>query len=324
MSQFINNPEHTFWFRYPAASRWPGERRSRIRLPRRAYLPDHELCVPQFPARRRPLWSCRRRQHLRPSDQLHPGRLRGPYRRTEGWRGRVLPSPPALLPSPIPVQALAQAGDHVVAQKTIYGGSTTCWSIRSPSWRRDHLRRCPQPGRGRGGAIRTTPRSFTSRRSVTPNSDIPNIDAISGRQRSTVCRLSSTTPSAPVSVPSVGHGANIVVHLQTKFTRAMAPQLGGKASSTAVTSTGRRGKYAQIAEPNPPTTVSRCRGCRSRRLRNLCTALSCCVTRALASVHSTPGSCSRAPRRCRCALTAMSKTPRRSLSSWLVTATSPR
>ena len=28
-------------------------------IPCRAYLPDHELCVPQLPARRRPLWSCR-------------------------------------------------------------------------------------------------------------------------------------------------------------------------------------------------------------------------------------------------------------------------
>ena len=40
------------------------------------------------------------------------------------------------------IQALAQAGDHIVAQKTIYGGSY--------NRRRDHLRRRAQPRRARG------------------------------------------------------------------------------------------------------------------------------------------------------------------------------
>ena len=47
------------------------------------------------------------------------------------------------------IQALAQAGDHIVAQKTIYGGSYNLLVAHSdPVWRQHHLRGCPRPCTG--------------------------------------------------------------------------------------------------------------------------------------------------------------------------------
>ena len=95
------------------------------------------------------------------------------------------------------LQALAQAGDHVVAQKTIYGGSYNLlehtlsqFGVETPSsmpitWTRS---RAPS---------RTTPRSSISRRSVTPTPTSPTSTPSPRSPRSMACRLSSTTPSAP-------------------------------------------------------------------------------------------------------------------------------
>lgn len=95
------------------------------------------------------------------------------------------------------LQALAQAGDHVVAQKTIYGGSYNLLEhtlsqfgvettfVDAHTWTRS---RAPS---------RTTPRSSISRRSVTPTPTSPTSTPSPRSPRSMVCRLSSTTPSAP-------------------------------------------------------------------------------------------------------------------------------
>ena len=95
------------------------------------------------------------------------------------------------------LQALAQAGDHVVAQKTIYGGPTTCSSIRSPSLASRPPSSMPITWKRSRGPSRTTPRSSTSRRSATPTPTSPTSTPSPRSPRSTVCRLSSTTLSAP-------------------------------------------------------------------------------------------------------------------------------
>ena len=95
------------------------------------------------------------------------------------------------------LQALAQAGDHVVAQKTIYGGSYNLlehtlsqFGVETTFVDAHNLDEVE-------GAIRTTPRSSISRRSATPTPTSPTSTPSPRSPRSTVCRLSSTTPSAP-------------------------------------------------------------------------------------------------------------------------------
>ena len=91
------------------------------------------------------------------------------------------------------LQALAQAGDHVVATVA----PTTCWSIRSHSLAsRPRLSMRITWKRSRAPS-RTTPRSSISRRSATPTPTSPTSTPSPRSPRSTVCRLSSTTLSAP-------------------------------------------------------------------------------------------------------------------------------
>ena len=202
------------------------------------------------------------------------------------------------------LQALAQAGDHVVAQKTIYGGSYNLlehtlsqFGVETTFVDAHNLDEVE-------GAIKDNTTVIYLETLGNPNSDIPNIDAISEiAKKHGLPVVVDNTFGTPYLFRPLEHGANIVVHSATKFIGGHGTSLGG---------------------PTPPTTVFRLPRLPVPPPSRPMSALSCCVTRAPASARSTPGSCSRAPRLCRCALTVMSRTPRRSLSSWLVTATSPR
>lgn len=223
------------------------------------------------------------------------------------------------------LQALAQAGDHVVAQKTIYGGSYNLlehtlsqFGVETTFVDAHNLEEVE-------GAIKDSTTVIYLETLGNPNSDIPNIDAISEiAKKHGLPVVVDNTFGTPYLFRPLEHGANIVVHSATKFIGGHGTSLGGVIVDGGNFDWKASGKYAQIAEPNPPTMVFRLPRLPVPPPSQPMSALSCCVTRAPASARSTPGFCSRAPRLCRCALTAMSRTPRRSLSSWLVTATSPR
>ena len=210
------------------------------------------------------------------------------------------------------LQALAQAGDHVVAQKTIYGGSYNLlehtlsqFGVETTFVDAHNLEEVE-------GAIKDNTTVIYLETLGNPNSDIPNIDAISEiAKKHGLPVVVDNTFGTPYLFRPLEHGANIVVHSATKFIGGHGTSLGG------VIVDG--GNF-----PTPPTMASRLPRLPVPPPSQPMSAPSCCVTRAPASARSTLGSCSRAPRLCRCALTAMSRTPRRSLSSWLVTAMSPR
>ena len=151
------------------------------------------------------------------------------------------------------LQALAQAGDHVVAQKTIYGGSYNLLEhTLSQVWCRDHLCRRPQPGRGRG-CHQGQHHGHLSRDARQPQLRHPQHRRhLRDCQEAWPCRLLSITPSAP-RICSVRweHGANIVVHSATKFIGGHGTSLGGVIVDGGNFDWKASGKYAQIAEPNP-------------------------------------------------------------------------
>ena len=185
------------------------------------------------------------------------------------------------------LQALAQAGDHVVAQKTIYGGSYNLlehtlsqFGVETTFVDAHNLDEVE-------GAIKDNTTVIYLETLGNPNSDIPNIDAISEIAKK--------------------HGLPVVVDNTFGTPYLFRP---------LVTSIGRRvASTPRSLSPTPPTTVFRLPRLPVPPPLQPMSALSCCVTRVPASARSTPGSCSRAPRLCRCVLTVMSRTPRRSLSS---------
>ncbi|MBQ9557987.1 MAG: aminotransferase class I/II-fold pyridoxal phosphate-dependent enzyme, partial [Clostridia bacterium] len=149
------------------------------------------------------------------------------------------------------VQALARQGEHIVAQKTIYGGSynllahtltqygieTTFVDIHNP----DEVR----------AAIRPNTKAIYAETLGNPNSDIPDIDALAEiAHGSGVPLVVDNTFGTPYLFRPIEHGADVVVHSATKFLGGHGTTLGG-----IVVDSGRfewtPEKYPNIAAPNP-------------------------------------------------------------------------
>ena len=150
------------------------------------------------------------------------------------------------------LQALAQAGDHVVAQKTIYGGSYNLlehtlsqFGVETTFVDAHNLDEVE-------GAIRDNTTVIYLETLGNPNSDIPNIDAISevAKQHGLPVVVDNTF-GTPYLFRPLEHGANIVVHSATKFIGGHGTSLGGVIIDGGNFDWKASGKYAQIAEPNP-------------------------------------------------------------------------
>ena len=150
------------------------------------------------------------------------------------------------------LQALAQAGDHVVAQKTIYGGSYNLlehtlsqFGVETTFVDAHNLEEVE-------GAIKDNTTVIYLETLGNPNSDIPNIDAISEiAKKHGLPVVVDNTFGTPYLFRPLEHGANIVVHSATKFIGGHGTSLGGVIVDGGNFDWKASGKYAQIAEPNP-------------------------------------------------------------------------
>ena len=150
------------------------------------------------------------------------------------------------------LQALAQAGDHVVAQKTIYGGSYNLlehtlsqFGVETTFVDAHNLEEVE-------GAIKDNTTVIYLETLGNPNSDIPNLDAISEiAKKHGLPVVVDNTFGTPYLFRPLEHGANIVVHSATKFIGGHGTSLGGVIVDGGNFDWKASGKYAQIAEPNP-------------------------------------------------------------------------
>ena len=134
------------------------------------------------------------------------------------------------------LQALAQAGDHVVAQKTIYGGSYNLLAHTLPQYGIETTFVDAHNLKELEEAIRPNTKAVYLETLGNPNSDIPDIDATFG---------------TPYLIRPLEHGADIVVHSATKFIGGHGTTLGGIIVDSGKFDWRASGKYAPIAEPNP-------------------------------------------------------------------------
>jgi len=151
------------------------------------------------------------------------------------------------------IEALAQKGDHIVAQKTIYGGSfnllgntlvnygieTTFVDIHNL----DEVK----------AAIRPNTKAIFIETLGNPGSDIPDIDAIAKIAHENNIPLAiDNTFGTPYLIRPIEHGADIVVHSATKFLGGHGTTLGGIiVDSGKFDWLANKEKYAPIAKPNP-------------------------------------------------------------------------
>ena len=150
------------------------------------------------------------------------------------------------------IQALAQAGDHIVAQKTIYGGSYNLLAHTLPQFGVDTTFVDAHDLGELEKAIRPNTKAVYLETLGNPNSDIPDIDAIAAiAHRHKLPLVVDNTFGTPYLIRPAEHGADIVVHSATKFIGGHGTTLGGVIVDGGTFDWKASGKYAPIAEPNP-------------------------------------------------------------------------
>ena len=150
------------------------------------------------------------------------------------------------------IEALAANGGHIVAQKTIYGGSYNLlahtlpqYGIRTTFVDAHNLAEVE-------AAIEDDTRAIYLETLGNPNSDIPDIDAISEiAHKHGLPVVVDNTFGTPYLIRPFEHGADIVVHSATKFIGGHGTTLGGIIVESGKFNWKASGKYPNIAEANP-------------------------------------------------------------------------
>lgn len=150
------------------------------------------------------------------------------------------------------IEALALNGGHIVAQKTIYGGSYNLLAHTLPNFGitasfvdihdLDEVER----------AIEPNTRAIYIETLGNPNSDIPDIDALAElAHRHGLPLVVDNTFGTPYLIRPIEHGADLVVHSATKFLGGHGTTLGGIIVDAGTFDWAASGKYPTIADPNP-------------------------------------------------------------------------
>ena len=150
------------------------------------------------------------------------------------------------------IEALAANGGHIVAQKTIYGGSFNLlahtlpqYGIRTTFVNIHDLAEVE-------AAITDDTRAIFLETLGNPNSDIPDIDAVAEiAHKHGIPVVIDNTFGTPYLIRPIEHGADIVVHSATKFIGGHGTTLGGIIVESGKFDWRASGKYPNIAAPNP-------------------------------------------------------------------------
>ena len=148
--------------------------------------------------------------------------------------------------------ALAKAGEHIAAQKTIYGGSYNLlahtlpqYGIRTTFVNAHDLSELE-------AAIGPDTKAVYLETLGNPNSDIPDLDAAAEiAHRHGLPLVVDNTFGAAYWVRPIEHGADIVVHSATKFCGGHGTTLGGIIVDSGKFDWKASGRYPNISEPNP-------------------------------------------------------------------------
>lgn len=149
------------------------------------------------------------------------------------------------------IEALASAGEHIVAQKTIYGGTYNLLAHTLPDYgietsfvdihNLDEVKR----------AIKENTKAIFIETLGNPNSDIPNIEALAEIAHGAgIPLVIDNTFGTPYLIRPFEYGADIVVHSATKFIGGHGTTLGGIIVESGKFNWGENGKFPSIASPN--------------------------------------------------------------------------
>ena len=150
------------------------------------------------------------------------------------------------------IQALAKKGEHIVAQKTIYGGTSNLLAHTLPLYGVETTFVNIHDLSEVAGAIQPNTKAIYIETLGNPNSDIPDIAAIAQIAHSHGLPLViDNTFGTPYLIRPIEHGADIVVHSATKFIGGHGAALGGVIVDGGTFDWATSGRYPWLSEPNP-------------------------------------------------------------------------
>ena len=208
---------------------------------------------------------------------------------------------------PLAILNVAEAGDHVVASPSLYGGTYNLLKYTLPklgiettfvedpddldSWR---------------AAVRPNTKAFFAETIANPKQDVLDIEGVAAVAHETgVPLIVDNTVATPYLIRPLEWGADVVLHSATKYLGGHGTSIGGVivdggtfdyAADPAGSPTTTSPTRATTASSTPGTSASAAPSaptCRSSSRRGC----SCCATSARRSRRSTPSSSPRASRR---------------------------
>lgn len=150
-------------------------------------------------------------------------------------------------------QALAKAGEHIVAAKTIYGGTYNLLAHTLPLTSGITATFAdPEEEGSFEAAIRENTKAIFTETLGNPNSNVADLEKLAEiAHRHGIPLVVDSTFATPYLVRPMEYGADIVVHSATKFIGGHGTALGGVIVDSGKFDWKASGKYPWISEPNP-------------------------------------------------------------------------
>lgn len=150
------------------------------------------------------------------------------------------------------LQTLAEGGGHIVAQKTIYGGTYNLLAHTLPLYGINTTFVDIHNPEEVKAAIHTETKAIFTESLGNPNSDIPNIELISEiAHNAKIPLVTDSTFATPYLFRPIEHGADIVIHSATKFIGGHGTALGGIIVDGGKFNWEASGKFSSLTKPNP-------------------------------------------------------------------------
>lgn len=148
-------------------------------------------------------------------------------------------------------QALAKAGDHIVAAETIYGGTYNYLEHTFPEHGVKTTFVDPDDLQNFEDAIQENTKLIFFETLGNPNSNLVDIDALAAiAHKHNIPLVADATFTTPYLLRAFDHGVDIVVHSATKFIGGHGTTLGGVIVDSGNFDWKASGKFPQFTEPN--------------------------------------------------------------------------
>ena len=150
------------------------------------------------------------------------------------------------------IENITRSGDHIVAAKTIYGGTYNLLAHTLPAYGVTTTFVDPSDLFNFERAIRENTKAIFIETLGNPNSNIIDMDAVAAiAHKYRIPLIVDNTFGTPFLIRPIEHGADIVVHSATKFIGGHGTAIGGVIVDSGKFDWEASGKFPSLTEPNP-------------------------------------------------------------------------